>query len=147
MVDIQGPERSGSLRLVHGRTILTHGIYVMNPIVIPIGVEQLVLRHEDAVEAFTVNKYLFDVLPLDLVVIDGVRMLAIINIYFNNGLVLVGYGPELAILEVSMLEISVRQNVGRGQHLKLEGILQRHLILLEAKHRVQVIAAQAGTLF
>ena len=102
-------------------------------------------RHKNAVEAFAVNKYLFDVFPFDLVVIDWVRMFAIINIYFNNSLILVGYSPELAILKISMLEISVIQ-IGRGQYLKLEGILQRHLILLEAEHRIQVIAAQAGTL-
>lgn len=54
-------------------------------------------------ETFTVDKYLFDVFPLDFVVIDWVRMLTIVNINFQNSLILVGYSPELAILNISML--------------------------------------------
>ena len=125
---------------------MAHGVDVMNAIVVPICVEQLVLRHENAVVALTVHIYLFDVLPLDLVVIDGVGMLAIVYVYLENSLILVGYGPELAVLKIGMLEISVRQNVGRAQHLELEGVLKRHLILLEAKHRIKVIATKSSAL-
>ena len=95
------------------------------------------LRQQDAVHALSVDKHFFDVLPFDDVFIDQrwLSPLKFVQVCSCNDLISACQSPQLAILQVDMLEAGILK-IWKSEGQKLEGVLERHLILLKPEHIV-----------
>lgn len=99
------------------------------------------LSQHNAMNSFSINKHLLDVLSLDDVLVNHWRLGAIevVQICLGHNLLPFSQSPELSVLQVYVFEMVVVQ-IWESILIELERILKSHLVLLEAKHVVYISA-------
>ena len=97
------------------------------------------LCKQNAVLALPIHVHLFDVFPLDDILVYQWWWLPleVIEIGSGDDLIPLRKRPEFAILQVYVLQVVVGQ-LWEGERTEFESILQSDLVLLEAIHVVQI---------
>lgn len=125
-------------------------IYIVNRLnilVIPVGVEYLIVRDEEAMNTITVKHHFLDVSRVHEMVDNLVWLTSLMcEICPEDILCAINHRPKLRSLHGNVFVFLIILT-GPVMRIEFEGILQRHLVLLETIHRVQLRVEHTAIMF